>query len=139
VKYGRAWRTKHRALKLIYGDWAEAYKCLLVMLHAMKTKNPGMQFEYVLKLEVISPEGRQYFLRVFWIFGQCVEAFKHCCDMLSIDGTFLTEKYECTMFNAIDIDADRQLVPLAFAIMEKENSGSWGWFLHLVQRVVVGP
>jgi hypothetical protein len=30
-------------------------------------------------------------------------------------------------------------VPLAFAIMDKENNGSCGWFLRLVQRVVVGP
>jgi transposase-like protein len=48
-------------------------------------------------------------------------------------------KYEGTMLIVIGIDADRQLVPLAFVIMEKENNGSWGWFLHLVQRVVVGP
>jgi hypothetical protein len=68
-----------------------------------------------------------------------VEAFKHYCDVLSIDDTFLTGKYEGTMLFIIGIDADRQLVPLAFAIMEKENSGSWDWFLCLVQRVVVGP
>jgi hypothetical protein len=53
-----------------------------------------------------------------------VEAFKHCCDVLSIDGTFFTRKYEGTMLIAIGIDADRQLVPLAFAIVEKENNGS---------------
>jgi hypothetical protein len=98
-----------------------------------------MHFEYVLKPEVIGPEGRQYFLRAFWTFGQCVEAFKHCCDVLSIDDTFLMGKYECTMLITMGIDADRQLVPLAFAIVEKDNSGSLGWFLHLVQRVVVGP
>jgi hypothetical protein len=68
-----------------------------------------------------------------------VEAFKYCCDVLSIDGTFLTGKYEGTMLLAIGIDADHQLVPLAFAIVEKENSGSWGWFLHLVRRVVIDP
>jgi hypothetical protein len=68
-----------------------------------------------------------------------VEAFKHCCDVLSIDDMFLMGKYEGTILIAIGIDADRQLVPLAFAIVEKENSGSWGWFLHLVRRVVVGP
>jgi hypothetical protein len=33
-------------------------------------------------------------------------------------------KYEGAMLIAIGIDADRQLVPLAFAIMKKENSGS---------------
>jgi transposase-like protein len=59
--------------------------------------------------------------------------------VLSIDGTFFTEKYEGTMLIVIGIDADRQLVPLAFTIMEKENNGSWGWFLRLVRRVVVGP
>jgi hypothetical protein len=63
----------------------------------MNAKNPGMHFEYVLKSEVIGPEGRQYFLRAFWRFGQCMEAFKHCCDVLSIDGTFLTGKYEGTI------------------------------------------
>jgi hypothetical protein len=68
-----------------------------------------------------------------------VEALKHCCDVLSLDDTFLTEKYEGTMLIVIGIDADRQLVPLAFAIVEKENSDSWGWFLRLICRVVVGP
>jgi hypothetical protein len=47
VKYGRAWRAKDRALKLIYGDWAEAYEHLPAMLHSMKAKNLGMHFEYV--------------------------------------------------------------------------------------------
>jgi transposase-like protein len=48
-------------------------------------------------------------------------------------------KYEGAMFIAISIDVDHQLVPLSFAIVEKENNGSWGLFLRLVQRVVVGP
>jgi hypothetical protein len=58
--------------------------------------------------------------------------------VLSIDDTFLMEENESTMIIAIGIDMDHQLVPLAFAIVE-ENSGSWGWFLRLVWRVVVGP
>jgi hypothetical protein len=65
VKYGRAWWAKQHALKLIYDDWAEAYERLSAMLHAMKVKNLGMHFEYVLKPEVIRPEGRQYFLCAF--------------------------------------------------------------------------
>jgi uncharacterized membrane protein YheB (UPF0754 family) len=68
---------------------------------------------------------------------QCIEAFNQCCDALSIDGTFLTGKYEGTLLIAIGIDADHQLVPLAFAIVEKENSNSWDWLLCLVQKMVV--
>jgi hypothetical protein len=82
------------------------------MLHAIMAKNPGMHFKYIPKPGVMGPEGRQYFLRAFWTFGQCTEVFKHCCDMLSIDGTFLTGKYEGTMLIVIGIDVDRQLLPL---------------------------
>jgi hypothetical protein len=59
--------------------------------------------------------------------------------MLSIYDTLLMRKYEGTTLNTIRINADCQLVPLAFAIVEKENNSSWDWFLHLVRRVVVGP
>jgi hypothetical protein len=59
--------------------------------------------------------------------------------VLSIDGMFLMGKYEGTMLIAIGIDADSQLVLLAVVIVEKENNGSWVWFLRLVQRVVVDP
>jgi hypothetical protein len=83
-----------------------------------------MHFEYAPKPDVMGLKGRQYFLRAFWTFEQCVKAFKHCCDVLLIDGMFLMGKYESTMLIAIVIDADRQLVTLAFAIMEKENNGS---------------
>jgi hypothetical protein len=55
VKYGRAWQAKQQALKLIYGDWVEAYEHLPAMLHAMKENNLGMHFEC--------------FLRAYWIFG----------------------------------------------------------------------
>jgi hypothetical protein len=55
-----------------------------------------------------------------------VKAFKHCCDVWSIDDTFLTGKYEGIMTIAIGIDADHQLVLIAFAIVEEENNDSWG-------------
>jgi hypothetical protein len=48
-------------------------------------------------------------------------------------------KYEGTMLIAIGIDADHQLMSHAFAIMEKENIGRWGWFVRLVPKTVVGP
>jgi transposase-like protein len=40
---------------------------------------------------------------------------------------------------AISCDADNALVPLAFALVERENRDSWSWFLRLVRIHVVGP
>jgi hypothetical protein len=69
------------------------------------------------KPNVMGPEGRQYFFCAFWTFGQCVKVFKHCCHVLPIDDMFLTGRYEGIMLITIGINADSQLVPLAFAIM----------------------
>ena len=49
IKYGKAWRAKQRAWKIIYGDWEEAYEKLPALFHAMKAANPGMHYEYIPK------------------------------------------------------------------------------------------
>jgi hypothetical protein len=59
-------------------------------------------------------------------------AFRHCRPVFSIDGTFLIGKYRGTLLIAISCDANNKLVPLAFALVERENNDSWGWFLRLV-------
>ena len=79
------------------------------------------------------------FFCAFWCFPQCVEAFRHYRPVFSIDGTFLIGKYQGTLLIAISCDVNNKLVPLAFALIEKENNDSWGWFLSLVRIHVVGP
>jgi hypothetical protein len=59
--------------------------------------------------------------------------------VLSIDGTFLLGKYMGTLLVAISYDVENALVPLAFALVERENKDSWGWFLRLVHRHVICP
>ena len=137
IKYGKAWRAKQRALKYVFGDWEEAYERLPVMLNAMKAANPGMHFEYLPK-EKVQIAGRDVFSRAFWTFPQCIEAFKHCRPVLSIDGTFLTGKYKGTLLIAIANDSENRLLPLAFALVNKEETSTWSWFLDRVRRVVVG-
>ena len=48
-------------------------------------------------------------------------------------------KYQGTLLIAISYDANNKLVHLAFALVEKENNDSWGWFLRLLRIHVVGP
>jgi hypothetical protein len=57
---------------------------------------------------------------------------------MTIDGTFLTCKFEGTLLICIGTDAKDQLVPLAFAIVRKEDTASWSWFLRLAREVVIG-
>jgi hypothetical protein len=62
-------------------------------------------------------------LPCFLVLSQFVEAFRHCRPIFSIDGTFLIGKYQGTLLIAISCDANK-LVPLALALVEKENNDS---------------
>ena len=80
--------------------------------------------------------GNVCFMRVFWAFGACVEGFKHCRPIIQIDGTFLYGKYIGKLLIATSIDANGHIFPLAFAIVEKESSNSWSWFLYTLRSQV---
>jgi hypothetical protein len=53
-----------------------------------------------------------------------VETFRHCHLVFSIDGIFLIGKYHGTLLIAISCDTNNKLVPLAFALVERENNDS---------------
>ena len=61
----------------------------------------------------------------FFCPGACVKAFQYCLPMLCIDGTFLTRKYKGTILTAIGVVFNNQIVPVAFAFVESENTESW--------------
>uniref|UniRef100_K3ZDK6 SWIM-type domain-containing protein n=1 Tax=Setaria italica TaxID=4555 RepID=K3ZDK6_SETIT len=124
ISYGKALRAKQRAWKMIYGDWEAGYEQLPVLFNAIKVVNSCMHYEYIPKPNEWK-DMRQIFFRSFWCFPQCVKAFRHCRPIFSID--------------AISCDVNNNLVPLVFALVERENNDSWGWFLRLVWLHVVGP
>ena len=49
ITYGKAWRAKQRAWKMIYGDCEDGYEQLPVLFNAIKAVNPGMHYEYIPK------------------------------------------------------------------------------------------
>ena len=67
---------------------------------------------------------------VFWVFAPCIEGFRHCKPVISIDGTHLYGKYRGVLLIAMVTDANNKVLPLAFAVVDKESEPSWGWFLE---------
>ena len=78
----------------------------------------------------------EIFQRVFWSFKPSIEGFQHCRPVMSIDGTHLYGKYKDKLLIAMGYDGINQLFPLAFAIIEGENTDSWGWFLACIRNRV---
>jgi hypothetical protein len=68
-----------------------------------------------------------------------VAGYTHYRLIVSVDATFLTEKYKGTLMVTVGMTAKNQLLPLAFALVEGENNESWSWFLLLVRKEILGP
>ncbi|KAF7813805.1 serine/threonine-protein phosphatase 7 long form-like protein [Senna tora] len=136
VKYKKAWRAKHKALGRAFGNWDRSYAIMPRWLEAARHFNPG---SVVVWEHMPHPENTDEFCfhRVFWTFAPCIAAFVHLKPILQIDGTFLYGKYTGTLLLAVGQDGNKKVVPLAFAIVEKESESSWHWFLTLLRRHLV--
>ncbi|KAF7814557.1 serine/threonine-protein phosphatase 7 long form-like protein [Senna tora] len=76
--------------------------------------------------------------RSYAIMPRWLEAARHFNPgSVVIDGTFLYGKYTGTLLLAVGQDGNKKVVPLAFAIVEKESESSWHWFLTLLRRHLV--
>jgi hypothetical protein len=140
VRYGKAWRAKDHTLALLCGDWREAYAKVPRLLHVIAHFNPGTRC-VIDSSDWLPNETGQYYSvlkHVFWCFPQCVATFTHCRPIISVNDTFLTEKYKGTLMVVVGMTAENHLLLLAFTLVEGENNESWSLFLALVRKQVLG-
>jgi hypothetical protein len=102
INYHMAWKAKQKSMKMLFGSFKES-------------------FNYICPWAVVEDF---YLIRMFWSFGQCIEAFRYCRHVLCVDGTFLSGKYHAILLTAIAADANNQILPVAFAYVESENNDS---------------
>nr|XP_025679056.1 uncharacterized protein LOC112779007 [Arachis hypogaea] len=81
--------------------------------------------------------------RVFWSFNPCIRAFRHCKPLVQVDDTHLYGKYKGTLLVAIAQDGNQNIVPITFALVERETADAWHFFLrnlrmHVVRKDGVG-
>ncbi|XP_016173818.1 uncharacterized protein LOC107616367 [Arachis ipaensis] len=126
--YRKVWMAKQKAVTEIYGDWEESYAELPRWMLGIQATMPGTIT--VLKTSPVRigggvDESTEYFHRLFWTFPPCIEAFRHCKPLVSIDGTHLYGKYGGTLLLVIAQDGNSNILPIAFALVEGENAESW--------------
>ncbi|XP_057728687.1 uncharacterized protein LOC130944392 [Arachis stenosperma] len=139
VSYKKFWHAKQKAIARIYGDWDESYNQLRRYLNALQAFVPGT---------IVDLQTRPYYVgntldrdsvmfhQVFWSFPSCIEAFRHCKPLVSVDGTHLYGKYADTLLMGIAQDGNNNILPVAFALVERENTDSWYFFLTNLRRHV---
>ena len=136
VSYGKARRAKEAIFQKLYGTYEQAYDYAPRMLHQIAGSNSGTQMFMKHRPHPRVPN-ENILDRLFWAFAQTVHAFQYCRPVISIDGTFLTGKYKGTLLVAVAADANNQLLPIAYALVESENKDSWLWFLSCLKLGIV--
>ncbi|XP_015973497.1 uncharacterized protein LOC107496697 [Arachis duranensis] len=137
--YRKTWLAKQKAVAQIYGKWEESYAELPRWILGVQSTMEG-----TVTLLKTSPgrvgddvdDSTVYFHRLFWMFPPYVEAFRHCKPLVSIDGTHLYDKYGGTLLMAIAQDGNSNILPIAFSLVEGENTESWSFFLTNLRQHV---
>ena len=92
------------------------------MLLAYLDQDSGTQYNYH---TIPRPyEGIVLLRYVYWAFAPCIAVFQYCRLVISIDETHLYGKYKGVLMIVMAIDANQKVLPLAFAVVDKESRAS---------------
>ncbi|XP_057745361.1 uncharacterized protein LOC130963245 [Arachis stenosperma] len=130
--YRKVWMAMQKAIAQIYGDWEESYNKVPKLLQALQSYFPSTICDLRVKPFYdghLLVRDCSMFDKVFWFFLSCVEAFKHCKPLVSVDGMHLYGRYGGVMLIAVAQDGNRNILPITFAIMESESTELWSFFL----------
>ncbi|RYQ93561.1 hypothetical protein Ahy_B09g099829 [Arachis hypogaea] len=135
VSYRKAWLAKQKAVEKIFGGWEASYETLPIWFEAMCHKEPSA----VVHFETMHAYQEDDLVTDIWILHRypCIRAFRHCKPVVQVDGTHLYGKYKGCLLVAVSQDANNNIVPIAFAIVEGETSDAWHFFLRNLRQYVV--
>ncbi|XP_069154454.1 uncharacterized protein [Solanum lycopersicum] len=136
ITYRKAWLGRQRAFELVYDDFKKSVSDLPKFFAAFQHFNHGTIVEWKHEDSMSSLEVKTL-KYVFWAFKSCIDGFQTCRPIISIDGTHMYEKYEIKLLIAVGIDENDNILPLAFAIVDKESKEAWKWFFKNLSAHVI--
>lgn len=117
----------HKALDAMKGQYQRIYDYQLELLRS----NPGSTVIVHKEKDVEPPTFQRMYI--------CLDALKRgflagCRRVVGLDGCFFKGTTIGELLVAIGRDANNQMYPIAWAVVERENNDSWDWFCDLLFR-----
>ncbi|GJX77662.1 hypothetical protein Tco_0324473 [Tanacetum coccineum] len=130
-----SWMSSERTfqIKSLYSD----HRCTrnynmgsLEYRQAVLDSNPGSTCHIDVDVQ---DNGQNRFHRLYMCFkGVKDEWLSGCRKVIGIYGCFITHVCKGELLTAIGRDANNQIYPIAWAIVDVENTNNWCWFLYLL-------
>ncbi|CAN1139971.1 hypothetical protein LINPERPRIM_LOCUS23718 [Linum perenne] len=125
-------RAKRLVLKTTFVAYKEEYGLLRTYAEEILRISPGSSVKIM--TDTRNPTNEQYFQRMYVCFDALKKGFlAGCRKIISLDGCFLKGLCKGELLTAIGRDANDQMYPIAWCIVEVESRASWDWFLELLQ------
>ncbi|XP_071927470.1 uncharacterized protein [Coffea arabica] len=122
-------RTKQKALEALRGNDMEQYHRLWDYVATVKNSNPDSHIS--LQIDRRNVEERAIFQRIYYGLGALKNGFlKGYRPIIGLDGCFLKSPFGGQLLTALGRDANENMFPISFAVVEVENYDSWSWFLQ---------
>ncbi|WVZ23366.1 hypothetical protein V8G54_001910 [Vigna mungo] len=135
ISKNMAYRAKTYASDEVGGSFTKQYSRIFYYAHELLARNPGS----TIKVKVEPYDGKAIFQRFYTCLKACKDSFVSCKPIIGLDGAFLKGKHDGELLTAVARDANDQMLPLAYAIVEVENKDTWTWFLELLIEDLGGP
>ncbi|VFQ87840.1 unnamed protein product [Cuscuta campestris] len=81
-----------------------------------------------------TPEETSRFKYAFLAFAAAIHGLQYCTPVVTVDGTHLYGKYNGHLLLAVAMNGNREIFPLAYAVVDRETCESWTWFFAFLFR-----
>ncbi|XP_057775500.1 uncharacterized protein LOC130994474 [Salvia miltiorrhiza] len=119
VSLGKCKRAKRTILTALQGSYVEEFKSLV---------------GYIDKVNEIQG-AKRVFKRIFVMLDACKKNWLGGCrPLISLDGCHLKGVTFGCLLTAVGKDGNEGIVPIAWAVVNKENKQNWNWFLNWLKH-----
>ncbi|GJZ27994.1 60S ribosomal protein L34 [Tanacetum coccineum] len=120
-------RAKQRALFDHEGGLIDHYSRLWDYRKQLLDTNPGSSVHLHVEEK---DHGKIHFKRIYICFKAMIEGWNAGCrKVIGLDGCFLKGTCRGELLTAMGRDGNNQMFPIAWAVVNVENTDNWEWFL----------
>src|SRR5579859_7764782 len=130
ISYKVAWEARELARTIIHGTHRESYAGMPSYCEQLLEANPG-------SFITLEQTTTSRFHRLFLCFHASAKGFASCKPLLGVNGTHLRSRYQGILLTATTTDAEGQLFPLTFSVVDIEDKQNWIWFLQQLCAVLI--